>query len=91
MKYLSTFNESLFYAVDYYRAIDKKLAIRFFDSIDEAKRQISQFPKIGKLVGEYRVFLLRDFPYSFCYRKNSEGEIVAILLFHHKQGGPEIK
>jgi plasmid stabilization system protein ParE len=91
MKYLSTFNESLFHAVDYYRTIDKKLAIRFFDAVDEAKRQISQFPKIGKLVGGYRVFILRDFPYSFCYREDFEGEIVAVLLFHHKQSGPGIE
>jgi len=85
MKYLSTFSQSLVQAVDYYTAIDKKLALRFFESVEHAKREIIRFHKSGKLANGYRSLLLKNFPYKFCYRENMEGELVGVVLFHLKQ------
>jgi hypothetical protein len=34
MRFLSTFNQNLFEAVDYYRSIDKRLAVRFLDAVE---------------------------------------------------------
>jgi hypothetical protein len=48
MKYLSTFNESLFQAVECYQAMDNGLAKRFLEAVEQAKREIRQFrPRIS--------------------------------------------
>lgn len=84
---LSTFHESFANAVEYYSAIDRKLAHRFINAVEEIKEKIQDFPKSGKLRDGYRMLLLKDFPYRFCYMENSEGEMVALVLFHFKQKG----
>lgn len=90
MKFLTTFSEDFLNAVDYYAAIDKKLARRFIEAVDCAQREIIRFPKIGKPAKNYRAFLLQEFPYSICYREDLEGDLVALVLFHHKQKEPRI-
>jgi len=91
MKYLSTFNESLFRAIEHYSAIDKNLARRFVEAVDQAREEIIRFPKIGKQAATYRKLIIQDFPYRFCYRENLDGELVAVVLYHHKQLEPETK
>ena len=85
MRFLTPFSESLFAAVRYYMAIDKRIALEFIKTVDEAQDNIARFPKIGKLSGKYREFRLKKFPYNYCYREDLTGELVAIVLFHHKQ------
>jgi hypothetical protein len=90
MKYSSIFNESLFQAVEYYGNIDRRLALRFFEAVDRAKREIGRFPKIGKPMGKFRGLHLKEFPYRFCYQENLDGELVALVLYHTKQKQPRI-
>jgi len=84
---LSIFHESFFRAVVHYSAIESKLAQRFIDAVEDAKRRITAFPKTGKMRDGYRMVLLKDFPYRLCYLENQDGEIVALVLFHFKQKG----
>ena len=91
MRFLTTFSESFLQAVDYYAAIDSKLARRFIETVDRAQRKIAQFPKLGKPAKNYRALLLQEFPYSICYREDLDGEFVALVLFHHKQKKPGIE
>jgi len=81
------FFESFFRAVVYYSAIDKKLAQRFIEAVEDVKRRVNAFPNAGKLRDGYRMVFLKDFPYRFCYLENVEGQIVALVLFHFKQKG----
>jgi plasmid stabilization system protein ParE len=90
MKYLSTFSDSLYQAIDRYHAIDKKLARRFVEAVDHATQEVIRFPKIGRLKGRYRKLPVRDFPYQFCYSENLDGELVALVLFHNKQREPHV-
>lgn len=85
MKYLSTFNQGLFDAIAHYKAIDPVLAKRFVEAVDQARIHIERFPKSGNQRKNFRSWLIRDFPYRFCYRENLDGELVAITLFHHRQ------
>lgn len=85
MRFLSPFTESFQAAVAYYIASDKTIAARFITAVDEAQDKIIQFPKIGRLVGPYREFRLNGFPYNYCYHENLDGEIVAVVLHHHRQ------
>jgi plasmid stabilization system protein ParE len=71
-------------------AIDKKLALQFIESVDRAQDEIVRFPKIGRASGKYRALGLKKFPYNYCYREDLDGELVAIVLFHHKQKEPRI-
>ena len=90
MKFLRSFNQALVEAVDYYKAIDPRLAKRFVDAVDEAQKSIDAFPKIGRLIKNGRECLLRDFPYSFCYQEELDGNLVASTLFHYKKSGERI-
>jgi len=90
MRFLRPFEESFCRAVDYYNAIDKNLASRFVDAVEKAQTEIASFPKIGKPVKNYRVLLLKEFPYSLCYYENPPGELVGLVLYNHKQKEPEI-
>jgi hypothetical protein len=36
----------------------------------------------------YRKLPLKTFPYWFSYREALDGELVALVLFHHKQTAP---
>ena len=84
---LGSFYESFLRAAQHYSVLDKKLAQRFIDAVDEAKRKINSFPKAGKPRDGYRMVFLKGFPYRFCYMENEEGEIIALVLFHFKQRG----
>jgi len=88
MRFLRAFDESFCQAVDYYGGIDGKIASRFVDAVERAQMEIIRFPKIGKSVKSYRVLLLKEFPYSLCYYENPPGELVGLVLFHHKQKDP---
>jgi plasmid stabilization system protein ParE len=88
MIYLKSFNESLCLAVDYYNAIDRKVATRFVNEVDTALRQISKFPKSGRAFPKYRTMMLKEFPYSICYCEHTDGNLYGLVLFHHKQKEP---
>jgi plasmid stabilization system protein ParE len=90
MKFLSTFNKSFNEAVDHYAEIDRKVARRFIKAVDAAQRQITAHPKAGHQIKKYRVVLIQGFPYSFCYHDDLDGEVVALVLFHHKQREPKV-
>ena len=90
MRFLRSFHVSFHCVVDYYNAIDRRLARRFIDAVDKAQADIVRFPKIGKPIKNGREYLLGEFPYSFCYAEDLEGEPVAIRLCHCRQGGPKI-
>lgn len=90
MRFLRSFHVSFHQAVDYYSAIDRRLAQRFIDAVENAQRDIMQFPKIGRAIKHGREYLLNGFPYSFCYQEDSGGEPLAVRLFHYKQNGPRI-
>jgi plasmid stabilization system protein ParE len=90
MKYLHPFYESFCRAIDYYKAIDRRLAASFVKEVESALKQIIKFPKIGRAFPKYRVLLLKNFPYSVCYYQNSEGELYGLVLFHHKQKEPDL-
>jgi len=84
MRFLSSFNESLFFAVDYYAGHDPELARRFIVAVDCAKDQISRFPKIGRVSGTYRVYPLAGFPFTLCYEQDLNGQPVGLVLHHDK-------
>jgi len=91
MRFLRSFHETFQSAVDYYAGIDTKLARRFIYAVEEAQSKIVKFPKIGRRIANGREFLLEVFPYGFCYLEDSEGEPLAVRLFHYRQKGPEIR
>lgn len=91
MKFLSPFNESFFKAVDYYQAIDRKLALRFIDALERVKTRLGRFPKSGKQMKGYRIVQVKGFPYSVCYCEGDTGELIGLVLYHHKQQEPAIK
>lgn len=84
----STFHDSFFRAVDYYAAIDGRLATRFIDVVERAKRDIARFPGVGRTHKTYRALPLKDFPYSICYCETAQRGIVCLVLYHHKQSEP---
>lgn len=90
MRFLRSFHESFHCAVDYYDAIDKNLARRFIDAVDQAQHDIERFQKLGRPIGKFRLLSLKGFPYRFCYQADFEGELVAVVLFHHKQREPHV-
>lgn len=90
MRFLRSFHESFHDAVDYYAAIDKKVALRLIAAVERAQRDIVQFPKSGKPIKHGRAFLLKGFPYSFCYMEDLDGEPVAVRLYHHKRQDPKV-
>ncbi len=91
MRFLRSFHVSFHQAVDYYADIDKDLARRFIDEVHLAQSQIIEFPKIGKRIKHGREYLLRSFPFGFCYVEDLKGEPVAVRLFHYKQEGPPLR
>jgi len=90
MKFLRSFNQALVKAVDYYKAIDPKLANRFVDAVDAAVKSVIEFPRIGRQIKNGREYLLKGFPYSFCYQEDFEGNLAASTLFHYKKSGERI-
>ena len=91
MRPLTTFTESFLLVVRYYAAVDKSLALRFIEAVDQAHNEIVRFPAIGRLTGKYRASRVKGFPHTFCYVESLDGEMVALVLFHHKQSDPRIE
>ena len=90
MRFPRSFHVTFRSAVNYYDAIDKKVARRLIHAVDRAQRDIVRFPKIAKPIKNGREYLPAGFPYSFCYLEDLDGEPVAVRLFHYKQAGPKI-
>ena len=90
MRPLTIFTESFLEAVRHYAAVDKSLARRFIESVDKARDEIIRHPAIGRAAGKYRCLRVVDFPYNFCYAENLGGELVALVLYYHKQKEPRV-
>jgi plasmid stabilization system protein ParE len=89
MRFLSTFEDSFAITVDFYKSIDRALAKRFIDAVDEAMDQIDRFPKIGKQTSSYRLLPVKGFPFSFCYDIDTRGAVALVL--HHSSMKPPRK
>jgi len=88
MRYLKSFHVSLQNAVDFYALENRAVARRFIAAIEDAERKIARFPRIGRLMGEFRGVHLQEFPYRYCYKEDVDGDLVAVVLFHYKQRRP---
>jgi len=63
----------------------ERAAENFLSEIDDAKRQLLQFPRSGSPIGRgVRRCLLKRFPYQLIYRVKDD-EIVIYAVAHHKR------
>lgn len=80
--------ENIVYWYDYQR---KGLGFDFFDSLENAFSQISQFPESYPVVYQnFRRCLLKRFPYSIFYLIEDQQLVVHAVLNHRQDVGKSV-
>ncbi len=81
--------------VRYIAADDRDAAKRFGDRIIAKVEGLAPFPRIGRIVPEYRDELIREViitPYRVIYEVNDDAAILSVLrVWHGARGEPNLK
>lgn len=80
--------------VHYIARDDRKVAKRFGDLIVTKVDSLQTFPRIGRIVSEYREDLLRELivsPYRIVYEINDDAMMLSVLrIWHGARGNLEL-
>lgn len=86
LRVLKVAEQDLAEAADWYASQDKKLRLDFVAAVDVAISKISAKPEgYAKRLRDYRVVLVRRFPYVIYYRLVA-GEIRIAAVLHQSRG-----
>lgn len=83
-KITSVAEQELTDALSYYKEIDLSLAVRFLREFEVIRDRLLQFPESGHPRGQYRIAIIRGFPYCVAYTQQDDALIVEALAHMHR-------
>ena len=83
-------NNDFFESYFYYEKVTEGLGERFYEEVKEAYSNIEKNPLRKRLIkGNYRVYLLKRFPFQIVYTYNKVKERISIIAIHHNSKHPK--
>lgn len=84
-RFVSAAEEELTTAAVFYEKQRAILGDEFLEAVEAAVDQLLILPGLGRRIeADYRVFVMRRFPYSIVYQE-SANEIVIVAIAHHSR------
>jgi len=71
-------------ALDYYKAIEHGLAVRFLREFEQVRDRILTFPESGHPRGDYKITIIRGYPYCVAYTVEEDAIIVEAVAHMHR-------